>query len=375
MGKAQEDPSKYFGSTDYFRNKDRQRGVVNNLRREERNKRIMQQGLTRNIKQALRKGKDPSGFINAAKGLGIDPTKGGGLGPEASQRDAVLRARANTIFEEMDSVQQKEQGNQPNANDPNKPQTNPNAPTSTSATASPTASATNTPPTINPAKPVDLPDNLSFNNEEGKFNTELGQRARAAFSEIDDPLQFKQGLDRAIKMAKTPQEIDELRTIAEQDAFIPVDAFNSRVSPELLSGAPDWAKDVKNDKTFKGQDLSRFGGITRAQASEQIMKEKAAGILSRASEGGRVMLAREKEASDRLLTEQQKEIARQQKERTDNDNMWKRIAELTNPAYRTAEQKKNNDFQSSVTDLSPISTIASNVEFTNEINNGLNLYD
>lgn len=110
MGKAQEDPSKYFGSVDYFRNKDEQRRTVNDMRREERNKRIMQQGLTRNIKKAIRKGKDPSGFINAAKGLGIDAAGGGGIGQEASQRDAELRARAASLFEGVQAQKSKAEG-------------------------------------------------------------------------------------------------------------------------------------------------------------------------------------------------------------------------------------------------------------------------
>ena len=50
----QQDPSKSFGSTSYFQNKDEQRRVVNDMRREQRNKRIAQQGLTRNIKRAIR---------------------------------------------------------------------------------------------------------------------------------------------------------------------------------------------------------------------------------------------------------------------------------------------------------------------------------
>lgn len=106
----QEDPSKYFGSVDYFRNKDEQRRTVNDMRREERNKRIMQQGLTRNIKKAIREGKDPRGFIGAARDLGLSAAGGGGIGQEASQRDAELRARAASLFEGVQAQKSKAEG-------------------------------------------------------------------------------------------------------------------------------------------------------------------------------------------------------------------------------------------------------------------------
>jgi hypothetical protein len=106
----QEDPSKYFGSVDYFRNKDEQRRTVNDMRREERNKRIIQQGLTRNIKKAIREGKDPRGFISAAEELGLNAAGGGGLGQEASQRDAELRARAASLFEGVQAQKSKAEG-------------------------------------------------------------------------------------------------------------------------------------------------------------------------------------------------------------------------------------------------------------------------
>jgi len=103
----QQDPSKSFGSTSYFQNKDEQRRVVNDMRREQRNKRIAQQGLTRNIKRAIRKGENPGAFINAAKEMSLDPLGGGGFGPEAAQRDAALRAKAAAGFEEVSQQRQK----------------------------------------------------------------------------------------------------------------------------------------------------------------------------------------------------------------------------------------------------------------------------
>lgn len=103
----QQDPSKSFGSTSYFQNKDEQRRVVNSMRREERNKRIAQQGLTRNIKRAIRKGENPNAYIDAAKQMGLDPLGGGGLGPEAAQRDAALRAKAASLFEEASQLRKK----------------------------------------------------------------------------------------------------------------------------------------------------------------------------------------------------------------------------------------------------------------------------
>jgi hypothetical protein len=103
----QQDPSKSFGSTSYFQNKDEQRRVVNDMRREQRNKRIAQQGLTRNIKRAIRKGENPNAYIDAAKQMSLDPLGGGGFGPEAAQRDAALRAKAATGFEEVSQQRQK----------------------------------------------------------------------------------------------------------------------------------------------------------------------------------------------------------------------------------------------------------------------------
>ena len=103
----QQDPSKSFGSTSYFQNKDEQRRVVNDMRREQRNKRIAQQGLTRNIKRAIRKGENPNAYIDAAKQMGLDPLGGGGLGPEAAQRDAALRAKAASLFEEASQLRKK----------------------------------------------------------------------------------------------------------------------------------------------------------------------------------------------------------------------------------------------------------------------------
>jgi hypothetical protein len=87
----QQDPSKSFGSSSYFKNKDQQRQQVNAMRQSERQKRITTQLLRRNMKQAMRRGEDGGRFIQAAEAADLDIFGRTGLGEEASV--AMERAR------------------------------------------------------------------------------------------------------------------------------------------------------------------------------------------------------------------------------------------------------------------------------------------
>jgi hypothetical protein len=87
----QEDPTKTFGSTSYFKNKDDQRKAVNETRQTERQKRIATQLLRRNMKKSMRAGGDGGNFMQAAKLGKLDIFGSNGLGEEAGA--AMARAR------------------------------------------------------------------------------------------------------------------------------------------------------------------------------------------------------------------------------------------------------------------------------------------
>ena len=87
----QEDPTKTFGSTSYFKNKDNQRKAVNETRQTERQKRIATQLLRRNMKKSMRAGGDGGNFMQAAKLGKLDIFGSNGLGEEAGA--AMARAR------------------------------------------------------------------------------------------------------------------------------------------------------------------------------------------------------------------------------------------------------------------------------------------
>lgn len=87
----QEDPTKTFGSTSYFKNKDDQRKAVNETRQTERQKRIATQLLRRNMKKSMRAGGDGGNFMQTAKLDKLDIFGSNGLGEEAGA--AMARAR------------------------------------------------------------------------------------------------------------------------------------------------------------------------------------------------------------------------------------------------------------------------------------------
>lgn len=95
----QEDPTKTFGSTSYFKNKDDQRKAVNETRQTERQKRIATQLLRRNMKKSMRAGGDGGNFMQTAKLNNLDIFGSNGLGEEAGAAMARARYDVNQNFE------------------------------------------------------------------------------------------------------------------------------------------------------------------------------------------------------------------------------------------------------------------------------------
>jgi len=335
----QQDPSKSFGTTDYFDNKDQQRQEVNKLRKEERNKRIIQQGLTKNIKKAVRAGKDPSSFVAAAKAMNLTPLGGGGIGPEAGQQEAVLRARAVRMFEETkkaSDIADETMGAAPAA-----------------AAASGKTGASALPSATTPPTPLSAPATttsaalpaLGMDTATGDYQSELGKQASKAYVASKDNNEFRQGLARAIDRAKTPQEINELRDVASKNG-ITTEAFNSRVPNALRTDLPEWANEVQSDSTFKGQDLARFAGKTRAEAFDQVMKERSAGFMDSANQAG----------VDLYKAEQAPIIAEQQRIKNQQEKLAADFMAL--PVYDQVKQinvSKTNELLKSITSTDPAS--------------------
>ena len=326
LSKLQKDPSKSFGEIDYFKNRDQQRIEVNKMRREEQNKRSLEKGLTKNIKKAVRKGQDPSGFIRAAQELDLNPLGGGGFGQEASQRDAGLRARAADLFEQAKASSDKQNATM-GGKTGNAGATPPAASPTTTGVKSSIAPTTTTPNATTTAPPA--PTASGLNKETGQYSTTLGNQAYTAFGSQGNE-EFRQGLNRAIKVAKTPQEINDLRDVASQSGISAGD-FNARVPNELRTDLPSWANEVKNDSTFKGQDLGRFKDKTRAEAFDQVMQERTAGFMDSANQAGADLYAAEQAP---ILAEQQRAQQRIQQEAN---------AFLDLPAAEQVRRKKSSD--------------------------------
>jgi hypothetical protein len=355
--KIQQDPSKSFGSTSYFQNKDEQRRVVNDMRRQERNQRIAQQGLTRNIKKAIRKGENPQAYIDAAKKMGLDPLGGGGLGPEAGQRDAALRAKAAAGFEEIKKQRQKSDKAVGNKKE------NIEEESTTSAVGSVGSSTAGSSDTTNAAT-TSTATSLPTNVDNDKFSTDLGKKADAYYKKVEvnyllenSPLgksggnnvtekAFRTGLFKAMKMAKTVEEINELRRVAERSG-IDVGKFNTLVKPSLVEGAPDWAKDVDGDRTFKGEDLTRFAGKTKEEARQMIMSQKAANDMRYFDGKGKAYAQKEDDAYNQMINEvaaTKKQQDNIQKEQSDIDRRTKEALDPTNIAKQKTDFAKTQEF-------------------------------
>lgn len=224
----QEDPTKSFGSTSYFRNKDDERKAVNAVRQEERQKRIATQLLRRNMKKAMRKGEDGGRFIQSAKAAELDIFGRTGLGEEASQAMARARFDVNQNFDAAAKAKaQLEAGVGPDG----KPVLDANG------------------------KPV------------------VGQQIA--------PQQT------------TPQQVGNVASA--QPAVSNTQPQNKTPKPT----APDWARDVENDRTFgKGffddpANLARIQGMTRAEAYDMLRKEQAAKFMAGATARGETLKNKE----------------------------------------------------------------------------------
>ena len=238
----QEDPTKTFGSTSYFKNKDDQRKAVNETRQTERQKRIATQLLRRNMKKSMRAGGDGGNFMQTAKLNNLDIFGSNGLGEEAGA--AMARARYDVDQNFQAAAKAKAQRDAGMGNAGQTPAINIGATTPAGSTPQtgviPPANATSPPPVSGQA---------------------------------------------------TTQTADS----------------------KSVSTRPDWADEVKNDRTFKDVnnkpiDLARFQGKTRAEAYDILRKEQAASFMSGASEKGKEMKAQEaaqQEAAIKLAAEAQ----------------------------------------------------------------------
>lgn len=321
MGKNtafQDRTDKNFGQSSYFRDKDNMRNAVNQLRQEDRQKRITASLLRRNIKKSLRDGQSPNDFITAGDKLGIDLKSGGlggGFGMEAGQANRLFEARAIDNFQKAKQSQEERQAKLAGATAP------PAAGNQLGQAPQGQAGAL----TVKPSEPNQFttpftPEADSFAGGKGVAapSTELGRMAeKAAIQMGRDSLSFREGLNKAIGQAKTPQEIAELRRVAEDsgisdEAFSrQVDTWNKTLNPSQFA-KPDWAKDVEKDRTFKGQNMSQFVGMTREEARQKIMKEKVDSFMQQKNKEGASLLNKEQEdamsASERIAQTRQAEL-------------------------------------------------------------------
>jgi len=158
----QQDPSKSFGSSSYFKNKDQQRQQVNAMRQSERQKRITTQLLRRNMKQAMRRGEDGGRFIQAAEAADLDIFGRTGLGEEASVAMERARYDADQNFNaakkaktQQDNKLEKSGVKPDSATKPTDDKTTPSTDGKTTpATGTVATSETTTPPAVGPNKSV-----------------------------------------------------------------------------------------------------------------------------------------------------------------------------------------------------------------------------
>ena len=231
----QEDPTKTFGSTSYFKNKDDQRKAVNETRQTERQKRIATQLLRRNMKKSMRAGGDGGNFMQAAKLGNLDIFGSNGLGEEAGAAMARARYDVDQNFQAAAKAKAQRDAGMGNAGQtPVATVGTPPQPGTTVPTGNiPPASVTQPPPVYNQD------------------------------SEKVDP-----------KMSREDQ-IKSLR--------------------------PDWADEVKYDRTFKNVDfndpgtLALINGKSRVEVYDMLMKAKAENFMAGASKAGKQLAASEKE--------------------------------------------------------------------------------
>jgi hypothetical protein len=277
----QQDPSKSFGSTSYFQNKDEQRRVVNSMRREERNKRIAQQGLTRNIKRAIRKGENPNAYIDAAKQMGLDPLGGGGFGPEAGQRDAALRAKAAAGFEEVSQQRQKS-------------------------------------------------DKAVGNKKENIKKESSTSTVRSVGS--------SSAVGSVGSSSAASSDTTEASNIEGVDAGVDSNVSNKPKEPEWFTG------DVKKDTTFRGVDLTnpRFIGKTREEARQMIMSQKAANDMRYFDSRGKANAKVRDDAYNQMISgvTAKADIDKKTQAALDPTNIAKQKADFAASQARSEEYKK-----------------------------------
>ena len=224
----QQDPSKSFGSSSYFKNKDQQRQQVNAMRQSERQKRITTQLLRRNMKQAMRRGEDGGRFIQAADAADLDIFGRTGLGEEAS----VAMERARYDVDQNFNAAQRAKAQQDNKL--GKGNVKPDSATK------PTDDKT-TPST----------DGKTTPSTDGKTTPATGTAATPETT--------------------TPPAVGSNKPVLTR---------------------PDWADDVKNDSTFRDVNfndpaiLAKIQGKTRGEVYDMLRKAQAARFMAEKTNEG-----------------------------------------------------------------------------------------
>jgi hypothetical protein len=216
----QQDPSKSFGSSSYFKNKDQQRQQVNVMRQSERQKRITTQLLRRNMKQAMRRGEDGGRFIQAAEAADLDIFGRTGLGEEASVAMERARYDADQNFNAASRAKAQQDSKTKGSN-------------------------------IKPDEKTNPADGKTAGTVDGGTATPAGDTAIPEATKPATGIPFKSTLSR-----------------------------------------PDWADDVKNDRTFRGVNfddpgtLAKIQGKTRGEVYDMLRKAQATRFMAGANEEG-----------------------------------------------------------------------------------------
>lgn len=223
----QQDPSKSFDSSSYFKNKDQQRQQVNAMRQSERQKRITTQLLRRNMKQAMRRGEDGGRFIQAAEAADLDIFGRTGLGEEASVAMERARYDADQNFNAAQRAKSQRDAKLGEAG----------------------------------AKP-----DGKVNPVDGKATTPTDGKTTSATGSATAP-----------------------------DASVPPVTSELSREDQIKALRPDWADEVKNDRTFKVLNfedpltLESIKGKSRGEVYDMLRKQQAAKLMAEYDDRGKTL--------------------------------------------------------------------------------------
>jgi hypothetical protein len=270
----QEDPTKTFGSTSYFKNKDDQRKAVNETRQTERQKRIATQLLRRNMKKSMRAGGDGGNFMQAAKLGVLDIFGSNGLGEEAGAAMARARYDVDQNFQAAAKAKALEESKTGNAGQT--PAINTGATTQAGSTPQtgvvPPANATPPPPVSSQAatqptdsKPVltrpdwadEVANDRTFKDVDFNSQSDLARFQGKTRAEAYDMLRkyqaasFMSGASEKGKEMKAQQEA-AIKSAAEAQAKKEKGIFDAKVKDKVDTA-------IMNSATFLDRDPN--GGI------------------------------------------------------------------------------------------------------------------